>query len=159
MCAIVDANVVGEIFGKDKSPAGNDFLDWIRKGTNRLIAGGYLLDELNKNSAFKREALEFLRSQKMKVVDKSVVNARAKQIRASGLCRSNDPHVIALAQVSGARLLFSNDEVLSTDFKSKALLDRPRGKVLTTDGDVPVKYRDFSTGQRKLLNSKTCAMP
>ena len=33
--------------------------------------------------------------------------------------RSNDPHVLALARVSGARLLYAEDGDLMTDFKDK----------------------------------------
>ena len=39
----------------------------------------------------------------------------------SDSCRSNDPHVIALAQINGARLLYSNDEALQKDFGDKRL--------------------------------------
>ena len=53
----------------------------------------------------------------MRIVNKSDVDARTEQIQSEGAIRSDDPHVIALAQVSGARLLYSNDGNLQQDFK------------------------------------------
>ena len=44
---------------------------------------------------------------------------------------SDDPHVLALARVSGARLLYTNDANLMADFKNKRLIDDPRGSVYT----------------------------
>ena len=44
-------------------------------------------------------------------------------------CVSDDPHVIALAQESGARLLCSLDEALHTDFTNPRLINAPRGHV------------------------------
>ena len=124
-----------------------------------MVVGGKLFEELGRISHFQKLALEFQRAGIMRVISRESVDRRTEEIKATGLCKSNDPHIIALAQVSRARLLFSNDEDLNTDFKTKALLDSPRGKVLTTDKDAPVKYREFSARQRKLLNNKICAMP
>ena len=68
----------------------------------------------------------------MRILDKSEVDARTEQIQNEGSCTSDDPHVIALAQVSRARLLYSNDGDLQKDFKNKRLIDQPRGKVYST---------------------------
>ena len=54
-------------------------------------------------------------------------------LRRDGAYVSNDAHVIALAQVSGARLLYSNDSDLQDDFKDKSLIDSPRGRIYTTE--------------------------
>ena len=64
-----------------------------------------------------------------------------------GAVKSDDPHIIALAQVSGARLLYSNDKSLQQDFKNKDLINNPRGKVYITN-----ECRgNFSSGHKKLL--------
>ena len=42
---------------------------------------------------------------------------------------SNDFHIIALAQLAGARMLYSRDRELHQDFRNSKLVDRPRGKV------------------------------
>ncbi|MXW81701.1 MAG: PIN domain-containing protein [Gemmatimonadetes bacterium] len=133
MCAIVDANVVSEVFGSNLPPAGEKFFDWLNKGSGQLIVGGKLLEELEKSSAeFRRWGQEAQLAGKMRIVNRSEVDARTEQIQSAAAIRSNDPHVIALAQVSGARLLYSNDGNLQQDFKNKSLIDDPRGKVYST---------------------------
>ena len=135
MCAIVDANVVSEVFGSNLPPAGEKFFDWFNKGSGRLVVGGKLLEELEKSSAdFRRWGQEAQLAGKMRIVNKNEVDARTGQIQSEGAIRSDDPHVIALAQVSGARLLYSNDGNLQQDFKNKSLIDDPRGKVYSTSG-------------------------
>lgn len=44
-------------------------------------------------------------------------------------CVSDDPHIIALALESGARLLCSLDQALHTDFTNPQLINSPRGHV------------------------------
>ena len=53
---------------------------------------------------------------------------RRYSIRAGRICRSNDRHV-ALARVSGARLLLTDDGSLESDFKNAGLLP-PAGQDL-----------------------------
>lgn len=64
----------------------------------------------------------------------AVVDKETESIRAGENCRSNDFHVIALARVSGARLLFTNDRTLEQDFKDRSLVPDPRGKIYKTTG-------------------------
>ena len=42
---------------------------------------------------------------------------------------SDDVHILALARASGARLLYTGDKNLMTDFKTKSIIDNPRGKI------------------------------
>ena len=136
MCGIVDASVVHELFGSKCTEAGRKFVKWLDVGSGRLVVGGKLLEELYKGSQGfivwqKRAALYG----KIRFEDDDAVNAKTDQLQKAGLCKSNDPHVIALAHVSGARLLYSNDGSLHQDFKNKRLIDNPRGKVYSTRGD------------------------
>lgn len=61
---------------------------------------------------------------------------------------SNDPHVIALADVSGARILYSNDENLRDDFRNSVLVSSPRGKLYPTGESAKAERR-----RRRLLNA------
>ena len=150
MCAIVDANVVSEVFGSNLPPAGEKFFDWLNKGNGRLIVGGKLLEELEQGSAdFRRWGQEAQLAGKMRIVNKSEVDARTEQIQNEGAIRSDDPHVIALAQISRARLLYSNDGNLQQDFKNKSLIDDPRGKVYSTSGGG-----SFQRSHDRLLKNK-----
>ena len=132
MCAIVDANVASEVFGSNPQPAGERFLDWVSKGSGRLVAGGKLYDELESSSpGFRDWAKAAVLAGKMRMVNEEKVNERTKQLTKERVCLSNDPHVLALAQVSGARLLYSNDKDLQQDFKDSRLI-HPEGYVYST---------------------------
>ena len=85
----------------------------------------------------------------MWVVEESEVEVRTEELRTAEVCVSNDPHIIALAQVSRSRRLYSNDSDLQADFTDKMLIDKPRGKVYST-----MKNRDFSGTHRALLKLK-----
>ena len=147
MCAIVDANVAHEVFGPSTPPAGREFLDWLSKGRGRLVVGGKLHKELKRSKDFGEWAREFTLAGKMRVVDASEVNARTNHVRSEGACASDDPHVVALAQVSGARLLYSNDRKLQKDFRNKQLIDDPRGSVYSTQ-----KSSEFRPAHKRLLS-------
>ena len=153
MCAIVDANVASEVFGSNLSPAGEKFFEWLNKGNGRLVVGGKLFEELEKSSAdfiyWERGALL---AGRMRIVNKREVDARTEQIQRENKIRSDDPHVIALAQVSGARLLYSNDGDLQKDFRNGKLIDDPRGNVYSTRRD-----KSFQRSHDGLLkNKKLC---
>ena len=149
MCAIVDANVIAEIFGSQRPPAGETFFHWINGGNGRLVIGGKLLKELESSDRFMSWGHKALLAGKIKIIDKIAVNARTKELCDEGKCKSNDSHVIALAQVSGARLLYSNDKALQQDFKNKSLLDRPRGKVYST-----LQHQSLRDSHKQLLRNK-----
>ena len=156
MCAIVDASVVSEVFGHERSPAGVAFFKWLNSGKTRLVVGGELRTELYKGSTiFRQWAVEAYRSNILNDVDDVKVDGRAKQLVNDRSCKSNDSHVIALAQLGGARLLYSNDGDLQQDFKNKKLVDKPRGKVYSTLED-----KDFTpTHQRLLRRRDLCGVP
>ncbi len=150
MCAILDANVLHEVFGDDPPPAGQGFLKWINVGGGRLVAGGKHREELKRGSRdFSVWARTAVRVGKIKFIDDDSVESRAAEIEEAGLCKSNDPHVIAVAQISGARLLYSNDPALQQDFGDSRLIDDPRGKVYSTRIN-----REFTRTHRRLLGSR-----
>ena len=143
MCAILDANVAGEVFGADRPAAGQAFFQWIDSGRGRLVAGGKLLRELDRNRAFKEWRLQAVLAGRIKLLNDEVVKGRARQLEQENACRSDDEHVVAVAQLGGARLLYSNDGALQDDFDDKTLIDRPRGKVYSTriHGDLRQEHR------------------
>ena len=150
MCAIVDANVAHEVFGSKRPEAGEKFFQWITHGSGRLVVGGEVQEELNGSSAgFRSWGREAVLSGRLRIENQVTVNARTDQLRAEETCKSDDEHVIALAQISGARLLYSNDSALQRDFKRKSLIDNPRGKVYSTR-----ENRDLTSGLRRLLGRR-----
>ena len=133
MCAIVDANVVAEVFGDNRPEAGEEFFKWINSGRGVLVVGGRLLKELlGSSSGFRSWAPAAVLSGSLIREDANAVNARETQINGLGQHRSDDPHVLALAQESGARLLYTNDRDLQRDFRDPSLISPIRGRVYTT---------------------------
>ena len=131
------------------------FFDWIEKGNERLVVGGRLLEELEASSeGFREWASEAAEAGKMRVVNKNEIDARTREIENEGEYKSDDPHILALAQVSGARLLYSNDGDLQADFKNKNLIDDPRGRVYSTR-----ESKNFRPAHRGLLANRNLCRP
>ena len=117
MCAIVDANVRDEVFGNAASPAGKFFLDWLTSGKGKLVVGGRLRQELADNHSFTQWFQQAALAGRVINVKDVEVESATLEIESQEICRSNDPHIIALAKTRGTQLLFTNDELLQLDFK------------------------------------------
>ena len=155
MCAIVDANVVGELWEYGSSEAGKGFRRWVDESNGRLIMGGKLRRELNSTRAAKW-ILELKRKGRLISFDDGEVDQLAKTLESYTskdllYCRSNDHHIIALAKISGARLLYSNDKDLQKDFKNADLINKPRGVVFSTR-----EPRTFDKQHKTLLGRQKC---
>ena len=147
MCAILDACACGDVFGKKQTEAGKDFYKWLSKGKGKLVTGGKLYDEMKGNRRYLAWLNEALGAGKAKREPNDSIAAESS--RLEGRCLSNDFHVIALARVGGARLLYSKDKRLHKDFKDKKLLRNPRGKVLPEGAT-----KKESADRRRLLSMK-----
>ena len=171
MCAILDASAVGDVFGSDSSEtetAARKFFEWIDAGDGQLAVGGKVLDELDGNSTkFREWRQEAALAGRIIRVDKIEIAVMTEKLKKEKACRSNDQHVIALAQVSGARLLCANDGDLQKDFKDKNLIN-PRGRVYSTVKNKKLGKRPgqiYSIGEKKafdqshrsMLNGNLCA--
>ena len=155
MCAIVDANVAYEVFGSDRPPAGDRFFDWLSGPRGQLVVGGELRDELARDRRFVQWLRAALRNGRARSVADEAVEGHAEQLRREGVCKSNDLHVVALALVSGARLLYTNDTALIDDFGNREIVASPRGKVYTT-----ARNADVTDAHRRLLAARDlCRTP
>ena len=144
MCAILDANVVHKVFGEYRPDAGKAFFDWLTSGRGSLVTGGKLHRELTRVHSFREWSKQAVLSGRIKRFDDRVIDDRTERLKDS--CISDDPHVIALAQISGARFLYSDEGNLHEDFKNSDLIGNPRGTIYST------KERDsFTSNHRKLL--------
>lgn len=124
MCLILDANIVHHVFplpSPDFRPINRALL--MKRA--RLAYGGRLTLEYNRIDWFRRLLVQLDRSGVAFQCDSGLVNAETARLERSGLCVSDDPHIIALAAVSRIRLLCSNDHDLHADFKNRALLNPP----------------------------------
>ena len=158
MCAIIDNDVISEVFGDEKGrpKAGQQFRKKIDSGKISLVLGGKLRSEITHR--------EFRRWWRVAIAAGRVFNANdaeveqlteeldaeveqlTEELENSKSCKSNDKHIIALAQVSGARLLYTNDGDLQTDFQNRNLINNPEGKIYTTQ-----KRKDYSDTHKRLL--------
>jgi hypothetical protein len=135
MCIIIDANVASQIFSNPKDEDSVPVLNWLFKD-GAVVYGGKLAQELFKVRAARRSILEFKRSGRAFQIDSQQLENEEQVILQLDVCRSNDPHVIALARVSGARTLYSHDELLHEDFKNRQLIDKPKGCVYQNSGHI-----------------------
>lgn len=153
--AIVDKNVVDELFGSNGCEAGPEFLKWIEHGDGRLSSGGGNWDELRDHKSFRGWANTARRSGWLRLVPDEVVRDETVRLQRGKACKSNDEHVIALARVGGARLLYTNDVALQEDFDDPELVNDPRGKVYTTRLDPRFRlHKRFTSTHRELLERR-----
>ena len=101
--------------------------------------------ELGYNA--KRKLAEYRRAGKARLVPASRFAQDEAELKASGELRSDDPHVLALARQSGARLLYTGDSKLIADFTDRRIIQEPRGKVYS------------GAANAKLLTNRVCAAP
>ncbi len=152
MCVIVDNSVRDLVFRRrnDRTEADNYFFDCIDNGKLKLVVGGKLLDEL-KGSAQFIQWFKQANSRGLAIIsaNSSEVNNKQKELEKGCKIKSDDPHVLALAIVSKARILYTHDDDLKDDFKDNKLISN--GKVFRTNNSVR-----FTTKQRKFLDRSTC---
>jgi hypothetical protein len=131
VCISIDANLAFYIF--TSSPEG-DFrpvFDWLHAPDKSgcVVYGGKLANELSTRTASRRYLLELSRAGRARLIPEGIIQPQEEELIRRGLCQSNDPHVIALARVSGARTLCSHDQKLHQDFRNSKLVSKPRGRV------------------------------
>ncbi len=130
MCAIIDNNMRDRFFGTPVDPDLQPLWNWINDGKGVLVVGGHLREELYKSENARRAIQQWIRAARakdMEDVRPGEVEAETRQI--ADLCKSDDAHVIALARVSGARRLCSEDQLLHADFRNRELISSLRGAV------------------------------
>ena len=148
MCAIVDVNIAHEVFGTKRPPAGEEFLKRIMQGKIRLAVGGKLRCEL-ASSRFREWARQAQLAGTILSFNDDRVKIQEQELQSSGFFKSDDVHVLALAQISGARLLYSNDKNLHKDFKDPKWIADPRGRVYST-----VQNKNLTKGHKRLLGNR-----
>lgn len=139
MCAIVDANSSGEIVASVPLAGAQAFKEWMATGTCCLAVGGrkykrelgrgFSDPERAKTTTISEWVRAIAQAGRRKTFDDDKIDTLADELRAKRRCRSDDEHILALAIVSGARILYSKDIALHRDFTNPELLNDPPGKV------------------------------
>ena len=114
-----------------------------------------MLEELVRNRNFASWLVEARRmSGRVRPIGGARIRQRQDELARCGVLQSDDEHVVALALVSGARLLYTDDARLQRDFVNPALVD-PTGRVYTSRPDG-----HFTAEHRALLDAKDlCVRP
>ena len=144
MCAILDVNRAHQVLPSSPSEPNDPLTKWVEDGHCRLIAGGKLLDELGKNSNVERWIAHLHRIGRIVSLtpkDRIDVKSRTEELRKHSSCKSNDEHIIALAQIKHVRLLVTADRDLQKDFGNRDLIDSPRGKVYPSGASLGDKKK------------------
>lgn len=140
MCIIIDANRANECFGSRVSTDARPVIKWVTSGYGKIVFGGKLYREL-LNTKFRTWLLGQYRIGLAHRLPDAAVDEKAEELSESNLLVSDDPHVIAVALVSGTRLLYSHDDDLINDFKNNSIINNPRGKVYKTQRNKQLLHR------------------
>jgi hypothetical protein len=128
VCLNLDVNILHKVFpspSADHRPV-HDALTTLKA---RLVYGGQLRREYMQTGWFRAFLRRLDQTGAAKAYPDSKVDAQTETIRRAGGYRSNAPHILALATVANVRLLCSEDEDLSRDFRNRKFIRAPRGSV------------------------------
>jgi hypothetical protein len=129
VCLIVDANLASAVFASPPQPDFVPVLDWLEKQDGCVVYGGRLAAELARVEKARRYLRTLLQAGLARFFTNEAIRVEEATVAGTGLCRSNDPHVVALARVSGARILCTRDRKLQRDFRDHQLISNPRGSI------------------------------
>lgn len=118
------------------------------RGVPRLVAAGKLREELARNDRIRRQLVTLEQAGRLRSADVESLQNEEQRLRRTATCVSNDIHVLALAIVSGARTLATDDNALAADFRNKQVIDHPRGSI----------YRDPKKHGRLLRHTPSCGV-
>ena len=148
-CMIVDTNMLRWL--TDSSQEWSQILiDLLKRQKGKLYIGGGLREEIPQ---------KYLQWYNVGIGAGWIVSVPDGEVNQETACLSDhyvlvsdDHHVVALARVSGARVLVSCDEDLRDDFRDRNLISLPPGKLLPFNADK-TRVRKFLQ-QRKLCTQK-----
>jgi hypothetical protein len=129
MCVIIDNDLAHGVFAYPCREEFTPLMQWVETGDGRIVHGGKLTRELCRSEKIRRFLMELGRQGKALVINHPDQASEEVRLEQSGLCESNDFHVLALAILARVRLLCSGDQSLHTDFRNSRIINNPRGHV------------------------------
>ena len=116
MCLILDTNKYGDFLAsenQDMEPVRN----WMKTRSGKIAYSPTekMEKELNRHNKMREQFDRYRETDKLKLVPPNEVERAMNSLRD---LQSDDPDIIALAQVSEVKLLVSGDENLHADFKT-----------------------------------------
>lgn len=126
---IIDANRLGDFLTEPPKPDIEPIRVWLRRGGTLIYStGGKFASEVGRRARARLQ--EYDRAGRAIQIPHSELADDVDKLRDQIV--SDDPHVIALARFSGARVLHTHDKKLMEDFGTKDLIDGPRGTVYSS---------------------------
>lgn len=143
MCLIIDTNVAGQVFDEEPIADLRPVTEWLlsKKHQARLALGGRLKEELFQIGRVRAALTSLFRAGRVKIISDGQIQQEEQALTQLGICASNDLHLLALARLSGARLLCSNDENLHADFKNHKIIATPRGRIYQSADHKDLLFR------------------
>ena len=129
MCIIVDANKLGKFLADPPDDDSRPIHKWLDRRAGSIVysTDGSFAQEIQGRTRTRLE--NYVRDGRAKLIPASRFADDERDLKARADLRSDDPHVLALARAAGARLLYTADRNLISDFKDRRFIDGPRGKV------------------------------
>lgn len=129
MCLIIDANLAARVFAHPCDADFSPIWEWIEDRDGKLVFGGKHAEELGRVEEVRRRLIVLSQAGRALRVSTERIDQEERLVKAIDGRKSNDPHVLALARASGARVLCTDDGDLQADFKNLEIVPRPKGKI------------------------------
>ena len=130
MHIIIDANCSADALTPTPKPEFSPLIRAILEGKKKLAVGGTKQKrEYMKNTKAWKYIQLLDQAGRAFLVSDIKVDEEELVIKANIPLVSDDPHLLALARLSGARILCSLDQALHTDFCNPRIISKPRGRV------------------------------
>jgi rRNA-processing protein FCF1 len=121
MCILIDANAIHDMMN-DKDAA-RPVLRWLHYGKRSgLVVGGRLLQEWKK-ARFDAILIQLSRAGRLHRVPDNEVSVKEQEF-ASRKIKSDDPHILALVDITSCPVVFTRDKNLHRDLKDRSLIQR-----------------------------------
>ena len=135
VCMIIDANVMGKFLREPENEDCDPIYRWLRSGGKIMYSwGGQFKYEIGVSA--KSKLSELAAKGNAILVDAEKFHDIERDIMIRNLCKSDDFHILALANFTGARVLYTKDRNLIKDFKNKILIDNPRGRIYSSKSNA-----------------------
>lgn len=152
MCMIIDTNVASNIFEDaiERTEAADFLRSRLDDGKINLVVSNALLEELSRVPSFRIWWDDMLLTGKIDELTESEImriESETRKLMREDTLDSNDHHIIALAKVTGAGVLCTEDKKLIKDYKNLKI-----GKVYPLNSKVSKTYRgilDYGECARK----------
>lgn len=120
MCIIVDTNVAFEL--TNNTVDGRPVLQWLLQPRRKagLVIGGDLLRELGGNK-FGAVLKTLRQAGRLHTIPAKQIALKQEALEATGVCKSNDAHVIALSLVAQCNIVFTRDLLLHADLRTHSM--------------------------------------